>query len=128
MTYFYLATPYTKYPEGRDAAHKAACRQAARILQKGISVFCPIAHTHFIAEEGDLITKDLKFWLEIDQAFMSASIGLIFCLLPSWEISNGMREELNYFEYVSRAVFYLEPDGSLDEIVNYWNLTCKDRK
>lgn len=32
MSYFYLATPYTKYPAGHHAAFEEACKQAAILM------------------------------------------------------------------------------------------------
>lgn len=45
----YLATPYSKYPRGIEAAFVDASRLAACLVRLGISVYSPIAHTHPIA-------------------------------------------------------------------------------
>lgn len=54
MSFYYLATPYSRYAAGIEAAFQAASEQAAILVRHGIPVFCPIAHTHPIAIHGDI--------------------------------------------------------------------------
>ena len=97
--YWYLATPYSKYPEGPEAAWKEASKQAAICFKAGISVFCPIAHTHSIAIEGDL-AGDYKMWNAFDVAMMNSAKGLIVCKMKSWDISYGIEKEIEYMASV----------------------------
>src|ERR1700686_5471517 len=45
----YLATPYTQYRDGIEAAFVQAASLAGRLLQARSFVYSPIAHTHPIA-------------------------------------------------------------------------------
>ena len=63
MSYYYLATPYSKYPGGPEAAFQMACRQAAILIKAKIPVYCPIAHTHPIAVQNDMDPFDHGIWL-----------------------------------------------------------------
>ena len=61
---WYLASPYSLYAQGTETAFKEACRAAAELIRRGIVVFCPIAHSHVIAEHGHLDALDHRLWLE----------------------------------------------------------------
>lgn len=109
MSFYYLATPYSKFPDGINAAFRAACEQTALLVRSGIPVFCPIAHTHPVAIHGGIDPFSHDIWLPADQPFMEQACGLIFCKLPSWEISYGMNAEREYFQRVGKLVIDMEP-------------------
>jgi hypothetical protein len=73
---YYLATPYTKFSSGLDAAHEMACRAAAECFDDGILVFCPIAHTHRIAQLLG-IGVGFDIWKSLDEEMMAACSGII---------------------------------------------------
>lgn len=117
MRYWYLATPYSKYPEGIEAAFVAACVNHALLIKAGIPTFCPIAHTHGPATLGGIDPLDHKIWLPADAPFMHAAFGLIMCKLPSWEISYGMNAEREAFDAAGKPVVWMEPCiAPVDEI------------
>ncbi len=109
---WYLATPYTNYPEGLDRAADFAAEQAALLLKAGHDVFSPVVHSHWVATaapEGTFDLTDGDFWLERDAPFMRASRGLIFLKAPSWEKSSGMLRELVWFVEQGKPVVFMEP-------------------
>lgn len=109
MTFYYLATPYTRYPRGIGAACADACEQAAVLIRAGVPVFSPIAHTHPIAMHSTLDPIDLELWLAVDRPMMEAAKGIIMCCLPSWQDSRGMEHEREFFASRGRPVIYMEP-------------------
>lgn len=110
MSYWYLATPYTKFPGGIHVAFSAACEQSAVLIRAGVPTFSPIAHTHPIAMHSTLDPLDLELWLAVDRPMMeSAAKGLIMCRLPSWENSTGMEHERAFFAKRGRPVLYMDP-------------------
>jgi len=109
MSYWYLATPYSKYPDGITTAFRVACEQTALLVRARIPVFCPIAHTHPIALEGGIDPYDHTIWIPADKPLMEGAKGLIFCKLPSWEISYGMGVERDFFLSVGRPVIDMTP-------------------
>lgn len=109
MTYWYLATPYSKFPSGQKAAYRAACEQQALLIRAGIPVFCPIAHTHGPAVHGNISLTDHSVWLPADAPFMAGAFGIIVCKLPSWEISYGIQEEIKVFDGDGKPVVFMEP-------------------
>ncbi|GAC1583199.1 MAG: hypothetical protein NVS3B5_17710 [Sphingomicrobium sp.] len=108
--FWYLATPYSKYPLGIEAAFEEACRQTALLVRAKVPVFSPIAHTHPIAAVGRMDPLDHTIWLPCDRPMMDAARGLIMCKMASWEQSYGMRVERETFEAAGKPVIWMEPD------------------
>lgn len=110
--YWYIGTPYSKYPHGLKAAHKMACEQAARLTKAGINVFSPIAHGEGLIEHSDINPTDHDLWMRIDKPFMHCAKGLIVIRASGWEESRGLTEEIATFEESNKPIFHLYPDIS----------------
>ncbi len=98
MTLIYLASPYSKYAEGREAAFRAVCKVAARLIKNGIAVYSPIAHTHPIAEHGDIDPNDHDLWLPLDIVMAKHCTGLMVVRMQGWEESYGVAQEITWFK------------------------------
>ena len=109
MTFWYLGSPYSKYPAGLEAAFREACRNTAVLVRAGIRVYSPIAHTHPVAIHGEIDPFDHSIWLPADQPFMDAACGLIVCRMDGWLDSHGIGEELKTFEAAGKPIVYMEP-------------------
>lgn len=108
MSLWYLATPYSKYPKGIEAAFLVACQQTALLIRAGIPVYSPIAHTHPVAVNGDIDPLDHTIWLPADAPMMRAATGLIVCKMESWESSYGIGVEIAEFKKAGKPVVYME--------------------
>ncbi len=75
VDFFYLATPYSKYPHGQEAAYIAAAEQSGLLLNAGIKVFCPITHSHPIAIYGNIDKLDYEMFLGLDVPFLMRRQG-----------------------------------------------------
>lgn len=107
---FYLATPYTKFAEGPEAAWVAACHVAAALAARGCKNFVsPIVHGHPISVYGDIDPLDLDFWIEFDGPLMAACGALVVAALSGWEGSSGIRHEMRAFVAAGKPVFFLDP-------------------
>lgn len=109
----YLATPYTKFPDGIEAAFIEASKLAARLLRAGVKVYSPIAHCHPIATFGALDPLDHAMWMALDTVMLSAADVLIVAHMASWEESKGMAIEIEYFEKAGKPIFDLDPESLL---------------
>jgi hypothetical protein len=118
--YFYLATPYSRYPHGLEAAFRGASRAAAKFVAAGVPVFSPIAHSHPIAKEGMLDLLDLSMWLEADAPFMAAAIGLIVVKMDGWEDSKGIAHEIEVFEKADKPVLFWDPTHPVPPGIIEW--------
>jgi hypothetical protein len=107
MSFWYLATPYSKYPGGLEAAYIAACEQTGLLINAGVPVFSPIAHSHGPAIHARIPLTDHTIWLTADRPFMEAAWGLLVCMMPSWEKSHGIAEEIKFFCAAGKIVRYI---------------------
>lgn len=114
MTFFYLATPYSKYPGGIDAAFEEACKATASLIRKGLRVYSPIAHTHPVAKYGGIDPYSHDIWLPADKPFMDAACGLIVCKMSGWQESRGLLHEVEVFTIANKPVLYMEWDDGLE--------------
>ena len=107
--FYYLATPYTKYPGGTEAAFTMACQQAALLLRAGIIVYSPIAHMHSVAVRGGMDTSYATPWLDFDAPLMDAAKGIIVCRMAGWKASLGVMHERETFQAAGKPIVYMEP-------------------
>lgn len=105
----YVGTPYSKYVGGIDAAFTDACRLTARLMQHGLKVYSPIAHTHPLAIHGGLDPLDLSIWLPFDGAMIDKADAMIVAMMEGWETSTGIRHEIHAFLESSKPIFFLNP-------------------
>jgi hypothetical protein len=106
----YLATPYSKYPKGIEAAFRDACVLASRLISWGMKVYSPISHTHPIATYGGLDPFDHSIWLPLDFVIMDRSDNLLVAHMSGWEDSYGIGEEIKYFTKARKAIYDLDVD------------------
>lgn len=102
--FWYLATPYSKYPQGIEAAFQCACSAAARLIERGVNVYSPIAHTHPIAMNGGLDPLDHTIWMPLDEPMMRAAHGLFVLEMPGWDTSKGVAEEIAHFKAAGKPI------------------------
>ena len=112
--FWYLATPYSKYPQGLEAAFLLAVRARGLLLQAGVRCFSPIIHSHPVAMECGLDPLDHEIWLPAEAPILEHASGLIMLRADSWEISFGMNEELKLFRAAEKPVVWMDP-GVLPE-------------
>lgn len=94
----YLATPYSKYPDGMEAAFIEACKLTAKLMLEDITVYSPIAHTHPIAEYGNIDKSHNFNWLKFDEVILARCDAIVAATMASWEVSVGLMHELNFFK------------------------------
>jgi Domain of unknown function (DUF1937) len=109
QTLGYLATPYTKFPNGIEQAFIAAAKLTARLLRMGLQVYSPIAHTHPVGIYGGIDPLDLSIWLPFDEAMLRACDVLIVAHMESWETSKGIAHEIDFFTRAGKPIFDLDP-------------------
>lgn len=107
MSFYYLATPYSKFPGGLEEAFKLACRETALLIRAGVRVYSPIAHMHPVAIHGEIDPLDHAIWLPADEPMMHAAKGLIVNMAESWGISYGIREEIKAFAAMGKPIIYM---------------------
>lgn len=107
--FLYLASPYSKFNAGLDAAFKAACEQTALLIRAGYNVFSPVAHSHPVAQFGNFDPLDCAMWLEQDEPFMEAAAGIVVLMLEGWQESVGVMHEINRFAEMDKPIVLMVP-------------------
>jgi len=112
MSYWYLASPYTHYEEGRQAAFEHISKVAGELFGQGIPIFCPIAHGHPMSiyggmPPGEVGDKHWQMWIDSGKYFMEGAIGCIVSTMKGWEVSPGVLNEIAYFKKAGKPIMYL---------------------
>lgn len=107
--YFYLASPYSQWSEGLDDACNVISAIAGRLIQYGLPIFSPIAHSHTICKAArmDFLSHDI--WLPADKPLVAAAAGLIVADLEGWRVSFGVRKEIEWFREAEKPCLLLDP-------------------
>lgn len=104
----YLATPYNHPdPAVREERFNLACLAAATLMQNGVHLFCPIAHTHPIALQGNL-PCDWDYWQEYDRLMLNSCTELWIVQMDGWDQSEGIKGEIKIARELNKRVFYLD--------------------
>ena len=106
--YWYLASPYSKYEEGLEAAFRHVCIARGALTRIGLSVYSPIAETHSVALYSGLDPLAHDLWMQDDAPKMHHACGLIVYKMPGWHISRGVGQERKRFAWAKKPVVYLE--------------------
>lgn len=106
--YHYLATPYSRYPAGLEAAFVVATQICAGLLSRGIFAFSPVAHSHPAAVHGGLDPRSHDLWMPLELEFARCAAGLLVAQLPTWRDSKGIQMEIAYAHDRDIPVNYLD--------------------
>ena len=104
---WYVATPYSQYPEGIGEAFLCACEASAILIRGGFRVFAPIVHSHPIAVAGDFDPLDHSIWMRQDEPMVANALGMIVVMMTGWAESKGIAQEIKDFEAAGKPVFYM---------------------
>lgn len=95
--FWYVASPYSKYPAGREQAFIDASKFGAKLINEGIKVFVPIPHSHPIAVYGTVRADDHDTWLAQDKAIAQFACGIAMIGMPGLDESTGVTREREWF-------------------------------
>ena len=111
----YLATPYS-HPdwEVKKQRYKEACVMAAKLMENGNLVFCPIAHSHPIETYGMPELKSGDWWLRQDFAILEHCDELVIYMMPGWDVSYGVNKEIEFARNKGIPIVYIK-DKELEE-------------
>lgn len=105
---WYLATPYAKYPFGRETAVRHAAMIAAELIKMGVAIFSPIAHSHNISMLGAIPPDAHDIWLPLDEKVMRGCAGMIVARMPGYHYSVGVSHEIAWMNNAKKPVLYLD--------------------
>ena len=108
--FLYLASPYSRYPYGMEAAYATVSEIAARVIEFKVPVFSPIAHSHGIAMHGEIDPSSHDIWLPVCQPMIDAAAGMIIAEMEGWSDSVGIRFEIEEFAKAKKPIWRMSPD------------------
>ena len=105
----YVATPFSKYEEGMDAAYEHACQVTGELLRYNIHAFSPIVHSYGISKHANIDPLDHKFWMRADTPHMDKCNALVVAQLDGWEESIGIGMEIKAFRNAGKPIHFIRP-------------------
>jgi hypothetical protein len=105
----YLATPYSRYKHGIDAAFDEACWLAGRLIEAGQLVYSPIVYTHPIARYVGLDPFDHAFWAAFNKPMIDRCDILLVAHFDGWDASEGVAMEIAEFTRAEKLICDLDP-------------------
>lgn len=105
----YLASPYT-HPdrEVEDLRARLVTIVAGELIKKGMHLFCPVAHCHFMNRLCQL-GGDFDYWREYDEMMLSFCDELWIATLDGWRKSKGVTYEREYARDQGMPIRYINP-------------------
>lgn len=115
----YLASPYSD-PDTNvmQRRYEEVVHVAAKLMETGLHLFCPIAHTHPIACAGAL-PRGFDYWKSFDEWYISRCNGLVVVMLDGWDRSNGVRLECEIAEQYDVPVLRVEPAHAVRDTLRW---------
>lgn len=105
----YLASPHShEDPAVREQRFLDVCKAAARLFDRGFWVYCPIAHTHVIAQHMRDAMK-WEAWAAYDERMLSLCGALVVLKLDGWQESRGVAAEIALAQGMGLPIEYMEP-------------------
>mgnify|MGYP001169992247 CR=1 FL=1 len=113
----YLASPYSHDDEEvRIKRYMKVIEVAGSLMKAGEVIFCPIAHSCAIEHHGMAGQRmDGSFWKNQDVPILRHAEKLYVLMLPGWEVSKGIKWEIETAEMLNIPIVYL-PNEILREI------------
>lgn len=93
----YVASPYSNYADGLDAAFADIGTVTWKLHQAGVSCYSPIVYCHPIARALGANPLDADFWLAFTKPVLERCDALIVVDLPGWDQSYGITKEMERF-------------------------------
>ncbi len=107
----YLASPYSHPEEAiRYGRFHRVCEVCAKLMDRGLHIYSPIAHTHPVAICGSLPTG-FDYWREYDMWFISRVEAVYVLMLDGWKESVGVTAEIAMARECDIPVKYLTAEG-----------------
>jgi hypothetical protein len=115
LTLFYLASPYSRYPLGREHAFDRALDLTVRLMKAKVPVWSPIVYSHQFVAHG--LPIEAEHWEFLDGPMTLACSGCLVYMLDGWTRSLGIAKELEWFKSLGKPVRYIEENETIDEIL-----------
>lgn len=120
----YIASPYSRFADGQEAAFVAAAKITGSLIARGLDVFSPIVHGHPLALYGGVPQFDAALWERVNRPYLEWCDELYVATMPGWQESAGVAHEIKYFadnglpiSNVDPVTLQITPVRNLSEVV-----------
>lgn len=104
----YLACPYSGTPEQIDFRVRAFAQKVAQIEAEGqVHVISPVMN-HTVVQYAS-VPGTWEFWRSYSLTLLARCDGLYVLRLPGWDVSTGVRGEIEAAEAQGFPITYLDP-------------------
>jgi nucleoside 2-deoxyribosyltransferase len=104
----YLAGPYShRLNRIRHRRYNQLTEVSARLLQQGILNFSPITHSHNQQEFLEDFSTGFDDWRRNDLAYVSRCEEVMVLMIPGWDKSYGVKEEIKFAKKNGIPVTYI---------------------
>ncbi len=104
--YMYIATPYTNYMFGVEAAYADAMEVSAQLFAWGFPNFSPIVHCHAMAKRYKLPT-DAAYWKKYNEIMLDSACSLAVITMEGFNRSDGVAHEIEYAKTFAKPIAWL---------------------
>lgn len=104
----YLASPYSRCAD-LDRAFQQVGAIAYHLSSAGVSLFCPIVHAYAMARAAGQDPKNPAIYEALNRRMLDVCARLIVAQMDGWLASNGMLDEILFFERMHKPIFDLDP-------------------
>jgi len=109
----YFSSPYSHKEQGIvEERFKKTCAMVAKLTAEGNVVISSIAYGHVLLWFQEM-QNDWDFWKNFCLSFLIRAKKMIIYTLPGWELSTGIKGEIEFCKAHGIEVIYLEEDTSL---------------
>jgi hypothetical protein len=106
--FIYFAAPYTHDdPDVMKRRHAAVVKATAVMVKKGYVLYSPLVHT---VPLEDYVDGSHAFWMNQDLTIMFHATICFVLMLPGWDTSKGVLEEIQFAHDHNQIVLYLTYD------------------
>lgn len=106
-TLAYLTSPFNNYHTGSEQAHIDICIIAGHLIEAGVMLYCPIAHSYPISIHTGIELHNYELWMPLDKMMLDRCDTLIVAHMLGWQNSRGIKEEIDYFIESKKPIFDL---------------------
>lgn len=112
----YLGTPYSNgSPYLINFRAEMVDFIASELTKQGRCIYSPISSWHLNACRFNM-PKTFDFWQHLNLSFLRVAKKLIVAMLPGWEISVGLQDEIRFAKENNIEIEYLDPEPYFKEL------------
>ena len=110
---YYLASPFSTPGKGRmdyellkEERHHTVEYVAMQLYELGFVLVEPIASSYYKSIHFNA-PGNYEYWKVRDRKLIEACDALMVCLMPGWDESVGVTDEIEYAKSLGKGIFYI---------------------